>query len=390
MQVELHIIQNFAPANLNSDDTGMPKECIFGGHLRARISSQCLKRAAREDFASLNLLPPETRAVRTRRLAIELVGQLEVSGKDRDIAEDVVRFVLGGVGLKLDDKNLTEYLLFLGTREIAGLSELCLERWDDLVERVRAGIDKTVARRRKPSTVKKEMRKVVPVGIRRATESVLDGGRSADIALFGRHIADLPDRDAEAALRVAHAISTNRLAPELDYFTALDDLQPDGVRGAGMLSNFGFNSSCFYRYSDVNVRALRQNLQGDGELALYSLEAVIRASIRAVPRGNQSRAAAHNPPSFVLAVVRKDGPWNLVNGFASPVRPTWEKDIVTLSVEALDQYWGRLASRYGEGDIVGRWAISLGDETLENLGESMVPDVERLVGYVMASVRREI
>ena len=34
--VELHIIQNFGPANLNRDDTGMPKECIFGGHPRAR------------------------------------------------------------------------------------------------------------------------------------------------------------------------------------------------------------------------------------------------------------------------------------------------------------------------------------------------------------------
>jgi CRISPR system Cascade subunit CasC len=37
--LELHIIQNFAPANLNRDDMNAPKDCEFGGR-RARISSR--------------------------------------------------------------------------------------------------------------------------------------------------------------------------------------------------------------------------------------------------------------------------------------------------------------------------------------------------------------
>ena len=36
MFIEIHTIQNFAPSNLNRDDTGSPKECEFGGHRRAR------------------------------------------------------------------------------------------------------------------------------------------------------------------------------------------------------------------------------------------------------------------------------------------------------------------------------------------------------------------
>lgn len=44
--IEFHLIQNFAPSNLNRDDTGAPKDAIFGGYRRARISSQCLKRAS--------------------------------------------------------------------------------------------------------------------------------------------------------------------------------------------------------------------------------------------------------------------------------------------------------------------------------------------------------
>ena len=49
-KIELHILQNFAPSNLNRDDTGAPKDCEFGGYRRARISSQCFKRAIREAF----------------------------------------------------------------------------------------------------------------------------------------------------------------------------------------------------------------------------------------------------------------------------------------------------------------------------------------------------
>ena len=49
MIVELHLIQNFAPSCLNRDDTNTPKDCEFGGHRRARISSQCIKRAIRWD-----------------------------------------------------------------------------------------------------------------------------------------------------------------------------------------------------------------------------------------------------------------------------------------------------------------------------------------------------
>ncbi|MCB5295251.1 MAG: type I-E CRISPR-associated protein Cas7/Cse4/CasC, partial [Candidatus Cloacimonetes bacterium] len=50
--IEIHMIQNHCPANLNRDDLGAPKSCYFGGVLRTRISSQCIKRSIRmsDDF----------------------------------------------------------------------------------------------------------------------------------------------------------------------------------------------------------------------------------------------------------------------------------------------------------------------------------------------------
>ena len=51
--IEIHVLQNFAPSNLNRDDTGAPKDALFGGTRRARISSQCLKRAVRQNFVRI-------------------------------------------------------------------------------------------------------------------------------------------------------------------------------------------------------------------------------------------------------------------------------------------------------------------------------------------------
>src|SRR5579862_1629836 len=47
MLIEIHILQNHVPSNVNRDDMGAPKTSYFGNTLRARISSQCLKRVIR-------------------------------------------------------------------------------------------------------------------------------------------------------------------------------------------------------------------------------------------------------------------------------------------------------------------------------------------------------
>lgn len=62
--IEIHALQNFAPSNLNRDDTGAPKDAWFGGTRRARVSSQCLKRAVRAYFKEQNT---EWVANRTKR-----------------------------------------------------------------------------------------------------------------------------------------------------------------------------------------------------------------------------------------------------------------------------------------------------------------------------------
>ena len=98
--LEIHILQNFAPSNLNRDDTGSPKDAIFGGVRRGRISSQCLKRAARE-YVRENPggLPQEALALRTKRLVQALVEQLKAKGRAEEEARQKVEQALGGMGL---------------------------------------------------------------------------------------------------------------------------------------------------------------------------------------------------------------------------------------------------------------------------------------------------
>jgi len=92
MLLELHILQNFAPSNLNRDDTGAPKDCEFGGYRRARISSQCFKRAMRQAMKDGGLLQPDDLAARTKLLVATLTDRfIKKHGKDAAEAEGVAR-----------------------------------------------------------------------------------------------------------------------------------------------------------------------------------------------------------------------------------------------------------------------------------------------------------
>ena len=386
MFVEIHILQNFAPSNLNRDDTGMPKDCEFGGYRRARISSQCFKRAVRNDFDAVGLIEREFLARRTKRLVAELAERLEGGGRDVEEAKSVIKLVLSGAELEVGGDDKTQYLLFLGSSEIDKLADICTKHWDELVplsapSAAATQIESTPRRRKRAG------KEAVPKEVRDATLHILDGGKAADLALFGRMLADLPDKNIEAASQVAHAISTNRISMELDYYTAVDDLKPEDTAGADMIGTVGFNSACFYRYANVDVEQLKRNLQGDEELAQRTLEAFIRASVNAIPTGKQNSMAAHNPPSFVLAVVRRSSLWNLANAFLKPIVPYEGEDLALRSIKALDSYWGKLARMYGDDAVVGKWAVSLEEGGIDNLKGSAVLSVNALVGNVLAEVQ---
>lgn len=355
MKIELHMIQNFAPACLNRDDTNSPKDCIFGGVRRARISSQCIKRAIRKTFTQDQLLPAENLAVRTQRLVGEVVERLVAQGKDPQTAQVVVEAALGGIGLKAED-GLTQYLLFIGQSSIQEFAKLCTMHWDALAKSASVAKPEAAAAK-KTKDAKKQSKEAVTAEVRKALEQVLDGSRAADLALFGRMLADVRNANVDAACQVAHAISTNKIAMEMDYFTAVDDLKKDtDDAGAGMLGVVGYNSACFYRYAVLDTVQLVKNLAGDRDLARRTIEAYLRASASAVPTGKQNTFAAHSRPDMMAAVVRPKGaPLSLANAFVKPATPNHEVDLTEESVNKMVGFWNKVTAVYGDDGCQGHF-----------------------------------
>lgn len=363
--VETHLIQNFAPSNLNRDDTGAPKDAVFGGVRRARISSQCLKRSVRLDFRRQGLLVPEALGTRTKKLVEELLRRLPEDLRAHGEAR--IRVALSAAGLAVDDEGKTQYLLFLGDREIAGFAKLVQTHWEAL------GLIAAPASSEKKA--KKDAKAAVPKEIADAASALLDAHGAADVALFGRMLADLPRHNVDAACQVAHAISTHKVEREFDYFTAVDDLGAEDEQGAGMIGTVEFNSACFYRYAAVDVSKLQDNLQGDSGIGTSAIQAFVRATVGAIPSGKQNTFAAHNPPELVAIALRRRAPRSLANAFEVPVSPRRDEGLTALSVRRLADYERRLSDAYGaaEGwlvlDTAGAWPHDMGTrvQTLDAL-----------------------
>ena len=353
--IEYHLIQNFAPSNLNRDDTGAPKDAIFGGQRRARVSSQCFKRAIRLKSAEIAAIPEENQSVRTKKLKDLLAAKLNELGHQETDAR--IEAALAAAGLKVKDDGKTEYLLFLGQGEIDGFADLIHRHWDALAGPP-AGTEKKT---------KKEAKAGAPPEVVKEAKALLDGKKAIDVAMFGRMLADMPGVNQYAACQVAHAISTHRVEREFDYFTAVDDEGDIDETGAGMIGQIEFNSATFYRYAVIDAHKLVSNLRDDRELALTGIRAFTQAMARAIPSGKQNTFAAHNPPSFVGVVLRHASPFNLANAFEKTVWPRQDQELTALSVDRLAAQDAKVAGAFGDGrdewgylDLTAAWPADKG------------------------------
>jgi len=215
--------------------------------------------------------------------------------------------------------------------------------------------------------------------------TVFDGGRAVDLALFGRMLANMPEKNQNAACQVAHAISTHTVEREFDFYTAVDDLKPEDTAGADMMGTVEFNSACFYRYAVVDWAKLGENLQDDQELAAKGLRSFLEGFVIAEPTGKQNTFAAHNAPEFVLVTVRRNtAPRNLANAFETAVRA--RDGLTRKSAEALLAKALALQTAYG-----GESAAFALDLTGAEVGGVAKPvaSLQELLDAVMAEIARD-
>lgn len=190
--LQIHILTPYPPSNPNRDDLGRPKTAMLGGSPRMRISSQAIKRAIRVSDAFTTALANH-RGSRTQRIGEVVEQHLIAKDIDQARARKIAREIGAAFGKMKSAGAQTEQLAFISPEER---------------EAALAFADRLAAGEGLPEA--KELAKIL---LRTA-----DG--AADIAMFGRMLADNPGYNREAAVQVSHSLTTNAVVIEDDYYTA--------------------------------------------------------------------------------------------------------------------------------------------------------------------------
>lgn len=321
---QLHILTFYPPSNLNRDDTGRPKSAIMGGVERLRISSQAIKRAVRTSEAFKQALEGHL-GERTQRFGEEIEKYLLTKGAASDPARKIARKVAAVFGKVAEPEKgktdtpppsaRTAQLAFIGPEERAkafALAEAAVGAEADEID---------------------------------ADAVLTRADTAADIAMFGRMLADNPRFNREAAVQVAHAVTTHKVAVEDDFYTAVDDLKtPEEDAGAGFMGELGFGSGVFYLYVCIDKALLVKNLGGDTALAHKAIEALIEALATVSPTCKQASFASRARASYILAEKGAQQPRTLAAAFVKPVN---SGDYLAQSIRVLQRTRDDMDKAYG-------------------------------------------
>lgn len=375
MLIQVHILQNYAPSNLNRDDNNRPKSAWFGGVERGRVSSQSLKRAIR--FAPLwrnafdgllaertNQLPTimreelasitdDTNAIDAIVARVREIGKKDAKDEEpsenaaktddttpqADQTTEAPKSARSGKGKKkpAEDEDAgdgeTGQLILIAPNERRRLAEKLFALYQQ------AGPDGWKSVKINEKVDAKEL------GIK---------PYSPDVALFGRMTTSTAFVDIPAAAQIAHAISTNEMQVEADYFTGLDDR----TNIARIIGDTEFNSGTYYKFVNVFWDGLVNNLAQGEKANASEIEVARRAVLKLTegiinvhPTGKLNPFANYQSPDFVLVEVREQNlPLSYANSFLKPVRYSEEMGLMEKSATQLADYIRRMDEMYGFSD----------------------------------------
>jgi len=356
MLIEIHILENYAPSNLNRDENNNPKTAIFGGVQRARISSQCLKRNIRvspefkQILAGIPLgiasrtLPELVRAELNRRkvspqlaeIAAQKVAAFGTTSQSPSKEEDPENSETESNEETEDitQKHITKQRIFFTDQEVVLNADVFCDAINHPENYITPKTAKKNAKEKIDPNLEATDLKLLQTKIKSVKK--LKPYLTPDIALLGRMTTSDAFPDVKAALQVAHAISTNPIELEFDYFSAIDDLD---TKGFAMAGHIPYNSACFYKYFSIDTDQLRVNLNPHfktnlKEILKLSIKACLKAIIYTNPSGKQNAFAAFSLPDAILIEIRpKKGSLSYANAFSNPIEASGkliENSIATL------------------------------------------------------------
>ena len=349
--LQIHTLHSYPAALLNRDDSGLAKRMPFGGAVRTRISSQCLKRhwrVAQDEFALKNIAG-STSAIRSRNTVERRVMQPLRDGGQ--VAEDVLAAVgtafnvgvYGGSGTSETGRQP----LLLGLPEVEHLHQraaaICAEHSSDAKAAGDAATALFTARRGEGNNFR----------------ALLDSARlpaGLEGALFGRMVTSDPGANIDAAVHVAHAFTVHEEESESDYFSVVDDLQgADEDAGAAHIGDMELTAGLFYGYVVVDVPGLVSNLEGcdadqwdsaDRTLAAKVVEHLVHLIATVSPGAKLGSTAPYGYADLMVVEAGTRQPRSLANAYRDPAKAQ-----VAAATERLTSYLGKLDAAYAARDV---------------------------------------
>ena len=339
--LQIHTLTPYTAVLLNRDDSGLAKRLPYGGALRTRISSQCLKRHWRfaQDPHALDAIDGAEAAFRSRELITRVViGKLRARFSDAVLDALEPEFQMAVYGEKGTTRQNRQTLIF-GEPEIKWLAREA--------ERLATEAEDSAAA---ASAAAKDWRKAFRTNIKAMRDSAsLPEGLVT--ALFGRMVTSDPDANVSAPVHVAHAFTVHGEEQESDYFTAVDDLAEDEP-GADTIQETELTSGLFYGYVVVDLPGLLSNLGRDMNLAGRVLHNLVYLIAEVSPGAKLGSTAPYARASFMLLEAGNRQPRSLAEAFRQPCTPH-----VGPAVAALCDHLAALDEALATGE--NRMAMSL-------------------------------
>ena len=336
--LQIHTLSAYAAALLNRDDSGLAKRMPYGGVLRTRVSSQCLKRhwrhaddihslygiaGATEDFRSRELVTVKILEPLRRQFSEEIVDALE---------PEVQAAVYGPKGIERKSRQS----LLLGAPEIDWLRS----ETERLAGAALAAADGDPGRAAElVAKAARTWREDCHANFRAMREATaLPGGLAA--ALFGRMVTSDPAASINAPVHVAHAFTVHAEEAEYDFFTAVDDLAGNGSAN-DLLQETELTSGLFYGYVVVDLNGLLSNLADNTGMAGRVLRNFVYLVAEISPGAKRGSTAPYGRAGFMLLEAGDRQPRSLAEAWRVPCPATVDRAVAALvsHLQALDEVY---------------------------------------------------
>lgn len=363
--LQIHSLHSYPAALLNRDELGFAKRLLFGGSMRSRISSQCLKRRWRtaEDRHNLQNLAPAAAATRSRDAIAKLVlpaAQAAVPELTADTAQALAAAL--NIGVYGHDEPANRQVLLLGRPEIEYLQTkavaIAQEHPEDPAAAQAAAQDLFSTKKGEGANFRAFR-----------TNAQLPAGIAG--ALFGRMNTADPAANIEAAVHVAHAFTVHPVETETDYFSAMDDLQEEeeGSRAAH-IGHTELTGGLYYGYVAVAVPELVANLEGcpaedwqkaDRALAAQVVSSLLHLIATVSPGAKRGGTAPYAYAQALLVEAGERQPRTLANAFRAAIDPQ-----LPAALNAMEQHLQNLDDAYEQEEV--RRVMSVGYPAGPGLG----------------------